>query len=476
MDVELQAGNPVVCVGQTSIQIASHLKDISKRIISTRHGATSSVHGNRSNNKGTVLPNTDVSKGASFLPMYKGSNMEMAVETHVEMLVEQTRAILEEDCATQGSSFSSLRQITMLHGLGECQSVMPVTLMALRDMFPGLSLNTILLVPATGMNGLTALSSLPAAQAALMLSDSVMIRDILDAQMFLSLEMGCGQLSTASSSSGSSSTSQTMKTNLHKFSLDDLQYCIACDIYAALSTTLSPESAYECTLWPYNVCSAGRKLYDVRSSIWRSIKQPNTKAAFHPLRAMSNNIHALHLTSIAMSANHDNFHSQGLECIRAASMLDLRVSRDVYGNSVFIGSPTAVAQTELATSLAWATPHVVWPRILSTHSTLNGSVSRRGTGLSAHQLSKANNDSAGRRLSSASTKSVTSRLSDTADGSSHATAIAGGPANMAMAFDSPYACSFLEHELCRRGADLLAVGAYYHRYVWSVWMIADGGC
>jgi hypothetical protein len=408
--------------------------------------------------------------------------MEMAVGRHVELLVEQTRAILEEDCAAHGSSFSSLRQISMLHGFGECQSVMPVTLMELRDMFPGLSLNTILLVPATGLNGLTALSSLPSTQAALTLSDSVMLRGISDAQMFLSLEMGCGQLGGASSGRGGSATSQTLKTNLHKFSLHDLQYCIACDIYAALSTTLSPESAHECMLWPYNVCSRGRKLYDVRSSVWRSIKQPNTKAAFHPLRAMSNNIHALHLTSIATMATHNNWQGQGRGdqlqnpyMIRAASMLDLRARKDAHGNSVIVGAPTAVAPTELAISLAWATPHVTWPQVLSTHNSgLTGSISRR-SGL-AHHLSTATDTTTTRRQSSA-TMSVTSRTSrDTADdvyrntnqgsgqGSSHGSGQGSGPTNLAMAFDSPYACTYLEHVLCRRGAELLAAGAYSHRY------------
>jgi hypothetical protein len=41
---------------------------------------------------------------------------------------------------------------------------------------------------------------------------------------------------------------------------------------------------------------------------------------------------------------------------------------------------------------------------------------------------------------------------------------ASATANVAVAFESPYARTYLSHALCPRAADLLAVGAYAHSF------------
>ena len=295
LEVELQAGHPLLCIGQSSVQIASYMKDISKRIALTKQ--------QRQQKGATIMENSIQNKmrsdrTADYLPVYKGIQAESTVNQHVEMLIEQTRAILEDDPSSHHTSYSVMRKISVLHGLGDCQTILPATLMELRNSFPKLSLNTILTVSPDNVNGLTALHALISTQAALSLSDSVMVRGTQDAQVFLALEMG--QIGGNNSNNGP-------KTNLHKFTLSDVHYCMACDIYTALSTTIDCHRENNCILWPTNVCSSQMKVYDVRSSVWRSIKQPNTKTTFHPLRAMANNIHALHMSCLPiMNANQTN--------------------------------------------------------------------------------------------------------------------------------------------------------------------------
>ena len=293
LEVELQAGNPLLCIGQSSVQIASHMKDISKRIALTKQqrqqkGATAPMTSMES----TTQNKARSGHAADYLPIYNGIQAETSVNHHVEMLIEQTRAILEDDPSSHCCSYSVMRKISVLHGLGDCQTVLPATLMELRNAFPKLSLNTILSVPPENVSGLAALHALVSTQAALSLSDSVMVRDTHDAQIFLALEMG--QIG-GNNNSGMGPT-HGPKTNLHKFALSDVHYCMACDIYTALSVTMDCNGENNCILWPTNVCSSQMKVYDVRSSVWRSIRQPSTKTTFHPLRAMANNIHALHLS------------------------------------------------------------------------------------------------------------------------------------------------------------------------------------
>ena len=303
LEVELQAGNPLVCIGQSSVQIASHMKDISKRMALTKQQRQ------QKGEKMTSMENSTQNKArsertADYLPIYKGIQAETTVNRHVEMLIEQTRAILEDDPSSHHCSYSVMRKISVLHGFGDCQMLLPTTLMEMRNAFPKLSLNTILTVPPENISGLAALYALVSTQAALSLSDSVMVRGTHDAQIFLALEMG--QIG-GNSQNGMLGPSHGPKTNLHKFALSDVHYCMACDIYTALSTTMDCNGENDCILWPTNVCSSQTKVYDVRSSVWRSIRQPNTKTTFHPLRAMANNIHALHLSCAPIiNANQSN--------------------------------------------------------------------------------------------------------------------------------------------------------------------------
>jgi hypothetical protein len=118
------------------------------------------------------------------------------------------------------------------------------TILNFHDYFCGFDLHSLHIrtQPIQGLNCLNAILQL---ENSLGLCDSVMFRDITDAQLFFE------------------------KNSQSQFSRSDLTHYFACDLISLLSHT---NSTPYLELWPCNVCSQNKKLFDVRSSLWKYFK------------------------------------------------------------------------------------------------------------------------------------------------------------------------------------------------------------
>ena len=154
--------------------------------------------------------------------------------------------------------------------------------------------------------------------------------------------------------------------------------------------------------------------------------------------------------------------------MRNASVLDLVAGRDAWGTAAVVGGPSSVAAADLAVSLAWATPHVAWPATLTAGRAPGRRASVFDSVSSAASVTSAASATSSSRRRASGAPSVASTRSLFGDaGPDESPSIQHGKAtttNVAVAFESPYARQYLSNALCHRAAELLAVGAYAHRF------------
>jgi hypothetical protein len=310
-------------------------------------------------------------------------------------VLQQTTDIMEYD--------TNIKSIAIVNEFGIGDGLCSLMLKEIKDNFPELSILSVYLLPVGGISGPSILNSLVSAQAAMEISDFVMIREMDEARLFLSGGTFINQES-----------SQT-------YSKSDINYHIASDVFVALSSETGPEqyrvgSGY---LWPFNVCTTKSKLFDVRSSLWRFLKpSPKLKTKINPTRALSSNIHSLHL----WHADADSFNITNN--VVSASFHDLKIDQI---KKRLIASPSTISSFAFATALNLATPKLSWSSSLGINS---------------------------------SRETITGDLINTVK-RSNKTDVTDSD-HIAISFDSPYAKICLKN-ICKKADALLAVKAFSHR-------------
>lgn len=256
-------------------------------------------------------------------------------------LIERTTDVLE--------SASNVTSICFLHTSGCGHTLSALLLAEIKDNFPELSIISVLISPVGGISGLSSLQSLVTMQAVMEFSDYVMIREMDEAHSFISSEL-CP-------------TSGAINNRaLQPYTLSDINQYIATDIFVALSShSRGIEYHPNNCLWPFGVCSNRKKIFDVRSSLWRSLRQSSKpNVSFSALRAVSSSIHSAHLwhgsseklTTMTMT-------------IGSAAIADLKYD---CNTKQLIASDCSIPSADVAVALEWATPKVAWPPSLGTSS------------------------------------------------------------------------------------------------------------
>lgn len=330
----------------------------------------------------------------------------------VTKLIEKTTNILE--------SASNVTSICFLNTLGCGHSLSATLLSGLIDNFPELSITSVLISPIGGISGLPSLHSLVTMQAVKEYSDYVMIREMDEAHSFISSEL-CPETGAINSR-----TSQS-------YTLGDINQYIATDVFVALSShSRGMESHLINCLWPFGVCTNRKKIFDVRSSLWRSLKQlSKPKVSFNTLRAVSSSIHSAHLW-------HGSLCRPSTMSIESAAIADLQY--DCNGKQL-TASDSTIPSSDVAVALEWATPKVSWPSSLGTSSYRDPS-----TGCLVKSAQRI-------------------RLDPQTPLNATATAPALGIRSVnivAVSFESPYG-SALVTDVCNTAQKLIDVNAFAHR-------------
>ena len=320
---------------------------------------------------------------------------------------------------TMLESASSMRSIAILNELGVGNRFSPHILSHVKDNFPELTIVSVLIAPAGGISGLASISSIISAQAALEYSDYVMIREIDEARSYMSSEY----------SGGTSVALQQIPT----YNIEEVYQCIASDVFVTLSSTWGPkEDIADNYLWPFNVCTNRKKLFDVRSSLWRSMRRTSkSKTVFNPLRAVSTSVHSLHLWCT-------NSDSVGMS-ITSAKVVNFEINHSFKHMET---SHSTIPLSDVASALKSSTPKVSWPQLFGSRSYL---------------------DSSSRHISSTLKLSGPAALSSISSAAGrHLGANSLKDNQFAVSFESPYAKKALE-KVCSDVGGLLRVGAYSHR-------------
>ena len=316
-------------------------------------------------------------------------------------------------------STSGMRSIAILNELGIGNRFPPHVLSHVKDNFPELTIVSVLIAPAGGISGLASIGSIISAQAALEYSDYVMIREIDEARSYMSSEY----------SGGTCVALQQIPT----YNIEEVYQCIASDVFVTLSSTWGPkEDIADNCLWPFNVCTSRKKIFDVRSSLWRSMRRTSkSKTIFNPMRAVSTSVHSLHLwytlsDSFGMSIN-------------SANVIDFRIDPCI---KCLVTSHSTIPISDVASALRSSTPKVSWPQLFGSRSYLDSSLGHISSTLkiSGHAAISSLDSSAGKVLGANSSKDN----------------------QFAVSFESPYAKKALE-KVCSDVSGLLHIGAYSHR-------------
>lgn len=378
---------PVICCGCS--KLGSELNKVSKALL---------FHGD--------YPNYSSGSYGLLLDHVSGLESEANNSSKISEVIERTTDLLEKS--------SNVSSIALLNTLGTGNGLPTILLSEIKDNFPELSVISILLTPTGGISGLSAINSLVTAQSVMEFSDHVMLRETDQTRSFFVSESSAIQL------------------NLQTHSLSDINRCIATDIFVALSSHWTQqEHVANSFLWPFDVCASDRKLFDVRSSLWRSLKQSSkSKTSFSPLRAVSSSVRSLHLW-------HDGHPSYSGMTIDTAQVVDLTVDHNM---KCMTASHSSISASDVAVALEWATPQVSWPKSL-------GTASYRDTATGC--LVK---NSRTTRVAEASTPANVGPRATPADMS-----VVG------LSFQSPYARIALSN-ICDNAQKLIAVGAYAHRF------------
>lgn len=249
---------PVVCLGQRSTEIGAQIGQLGPRL-DTNHVCVSSV-----SHEGALRFEVP-----SFftMPSAESAAMSTLVDRVFKELegsdVRTSLAIVVDSCSGLGSSLSS------------------ALLQELSDLVPELPLHVAISYTTDGdcLQGLGAYNHLMTMQASLLHADAVMCRGIHDV-----MSLGCESLEDATAM-----VATDVMMALHpSLEWKDYRGMQRGGIFSSLPHTMQPATT--------------TKLLDVRSSLWRlrrgMKKVPSREhQKYHPLRALSANLHSLHVFS-----------------------------------------------------------------------------------------------------------------------------------------------------------------------------------
>lgn len=218
---------------------------------------------------------------------------------------------------------------------------------------------------------------------------------------------------------------------------------MAADVFIAFRNSSSGISSVSDALhhssfsnsWPITVCSSRKKLYDVRSSLWRYLRiTSNKKNEYSALRAMATNLHSLH------TAANQKLSSKYIEAADLVSILhDNSANKWIYSNAK---SSTA----DVKVALDWATPHVHWPKLGSNTSM---------------KMAEPYVSSASSVVSDISRNTIFSSAPPTSSTGTDATSTTKEIS--AIAFESQYAAAAIS-SICQKAHSILEIGAFSHSF------------
>lgn len=455
----MSLANPVLCIGQNAIGIGEEMIKILDQLSKLEYAKekrpiiyvdpSTHVKSDTSTNRSKILQLNGDSN--SWLDgRYGNSNMEL--------ILDQIRKQFETVGLPKANELQVISDLTLGSGISGA------VLNAIMDTFAGISLTSVHITPLLPekAHGIGLLNSLLTLQASLYLSDGVMIRSLDDMQLLLT------SVDTTSSRSSTTSTSASI-TELYNSLASDVLVALSKPLYTCTSKDNS--LGFEHILWPKNVCSRRHKLFDVRTSLWKLLTKRQANIPYNSLRAMSANLHSLHLSL----GNVDSMR------VRSAHLMDVTIDSNKRGN-LFTLSTTNVFAPDVKVAIDWAAPHSDWPPL--------GIDVRRDptTGLSIRPVSEkgsirpvvttTNYDFPSESITHTQSSTVVLNTSGTSKGgaSSSSRKVSTSKTGVnpfeassihslcALSFASPYARHYLREEILEKAYKLIEKRAFMHQF------------
>ena len=451
----MSLANPVLCIGQNAIGIGEEMIKILDQLSNLEYAKekrpiiyvdpSTHIKSDTSTNKSKILRLNGDSN--SWLDGRYGNS-------NIELILDQIVKQFETVGLPKANELQVISDLTLGSGISGA------VINAIMDTFSGISLTSVHITPLLPekAHGIGLLNSLLTLQSSLYLSDGVMIRSLDDMQLLLT------SVDTTSSRSSTTTTSA---------SITELYNALASDVVVALSKpqyTCTPQDhslGFEHILWPKNVCSRKHKLFDVRTSLWKLLTKRQANIPYNSLRAMSANLHSLHLSL----GNLDSMR------VRSAYLMDVTIDSNKRGN-LFTLSTTNVFAPDAKVAIDWAAPHSDWPplgidvRRDPTTGLSNRPVSAKGSTRSAHD------DFPSESITHTPSSNVTLNTSKTSKGgaASSARKVSTSKTGVnpfetssihslcALSFASPYARHYLREEILEKAYKLIEKRAFMHQF------------
>lgn len=343
---------PCLYLGLNSVQIGIEIEKISNKLNNV-------LSNNKNKNSIYVVDSTSKNQFTGYdILKLEGNSLswldEDNCENNIYMIIDKVRLILED------LDFSSLQTIKIISDLTMRSGLPSIITQYISDLFPGISIVSIFILPPIPekIHGIDTFEAIKSFQTAFEISDGIMIRGLDDIYQLITTDSG---------------------TNSPKH--NDLQMNLASDLFISFSRGLYNHSDISCisSLFPIDVCSTSNKLFDVRTSLWKTLKRTTKGGSqYNPLRAMSSNLHALHLTTIADKMHYDSslptheINNTVLSTLNSNSMLSNVINSatlvDIIPDKVgkFNIIPTLSSAYDVSVALEWACPHTIWPVGLGT--------------------------------------------------------------------------------------------------------------
>jgi len=370
------------------------------------------------------------------------------------------------ECSDNPSQVMLINDTTSPFGV----SMNGLILSYLRDEIPSCSVLNLLMKPLVNYQSIESYYALLNTAAALDLSDCVVFR-------------GYERISMEEEKAVSSDV--------------ELSHRIACDLWPSLAPKLSGtfkidasdgcvdvDTSLRYQLWPFNISSNVAKVFDIRSSLYFNLKHISKRknkttvtasTDFHPLRSLSNNIHALHLSYS------ECYPEQWNALYRSSIPLQTTIHASSYAGILLpstsnmhratqFSPPGTYSDHELAVLLNWATPGIQWP-YSNSNSTRNYHDERSTPRLASKTDSTTSSSSTTTttrmpiNAANISTRMLDSERSSGGLGrkSDHRSAISEDMLHCTanLVFESPYGRSDISF-IVDNSQRLLRVGAYKH--------------
>lgn len=317
-------------------------------------------------------------------------------------------------------------------------------LQELRDLMPSLNLRSAFVLPlGPSAQGMGAINLTLAAQSALEFSDCLTLRSLNDAMLLTTTEGGSAANTTC---------------------LKDVHSVLAGDLLVGWG----PRSAMgQADIWPLSACSSTSrcKLIDIRTSFWRakslmqSESKKKTRSEYSPLRALSANMHALHLSvfedqTFSIPIISGTTHSATSPLLVAGASMRIVTVDHRLGLSLH---EPLWSRAETTAALQWACPHTQWPSLLGKQHVRDNRSGLYRDG-EKERAGGDQNSEMGFTVKSAPQPLATQVPSVAGAGSA-----TPGISIAAMAFTSPYAVKQLV-DAVKRTDHLLKRRAFVHNY------------